>query len=247
MKFVIAPVVLAFGLACGGGGGSSTPPAPSPFEGPWIGSMYSTKTGTSVTAVALILANGSVRYVGSNGIQGVGSVTGTAAAFQSSGTIYAPTGYTFVGGGTTSSYALAGTGTSGVSMSGTYTASVDAGTFTFLYDTAADYAQPVVMANVAGTFQSITTTSGYSTQGRLTSAGGFSGSDAFGGSFTGTLTPVDAAKNAFTVAITYSAPGIPATAFNGLAYFDFGGTTMLNIQASAGLNEFAGSFICTGP
>lgn len=246
-KLFIIPF-LGLALACGGGGGSTPagPSTPSVFEGPWIGSMHS-NSGSSVTAEALILANGQVRYVGSNGIQGAGAVSGTASAMQSSGTLFAPTGYEFTTGLTTSTFSLTGSGTSGVSLSGTYSAAGDTGTFTFSYDAAADYAIPVVMANVAGAYQSTTTSSGYSTQGRLSSTGVFTGSDTYGGTFTGTLTAVDPAKNAFTVAVTYSAPGIPATAYRGLAFFEFGGNTMLNIQASASTNEFAGGFVRTGP
>lgn len=249
MKKILIIPCLGLALACGGGGGTSTPagPAtPSAFEGPWLGTMHS-NAGSWVTAEALVLANGTVRYVGSNGIQGAGSVSGTAAAMQSNGTLFAPTGYQFNPGQTTSTYALTGSGVSGVSLSGTYSAAGDTGTFTFSYDTAADYAVPVVLANVAGSYQATTTTSGYATQGSLSSTGAFSGSDAYGGSFTGTLAAVDPAKNAFTVALTYSGPGIPATVYNGLAFFDFGGTTTLNIQASAATSEFAGSFTRTGP
>lgn len=246
-KLLIIPI-LGLALACGGGGGSTPagPSTPSVFEGPWVGTMRS-NGGSSVSAEALVLANGTVRYVGSNGIQGSGKVSGTAAALQSSGTLYAPTGYQFTTGLTTSTFSLAGSGVAGVSLSGTYAAAGDAGTFTFVYDAAADYTTPVVLANVAGAYQSTTTTSGYSTQGRLSSTGVFTGTDAYGGTFTGTLAAVDPAKNAFTVAVTYSAPGIPATAYNGLAFFEFGGNLTLNIQASAASSEFAGSFVRTGP
>lgn len=239
-------------LGCGGGGGGGTPaPQPPPasagvFEGPWRGTLQS-HSGGSVTATALLLASGEMRYVASNGIQAVGTVSASGTSATGTGTLYAPTGYLFPGNVASTSFSLAGSGTGGASLSGTYTSPVDSGTFAFTYDAGAAYASPVVLANVAGTYSSTTTSSGYPISGRLTSSGALSGSDVYG-SFTGTLTAVDPAKNAFRVSVAYTPAGQAARTYAGLAFFDFSYSAVrLEVQTTGATGQFAAELQLVGP
>ncbi|WP_257313892.1 hypothetical protein [Geothrix fuzhouensis] len=248
-SLLLATGLLAF-LACGGGGGSSTPPPPPPsagaFEGPWNGTLVS-NTGGSVSATALLLASGEMRYVASNGIQAVGTLSASGSNATGSGTMYAPTGYVFPGNVTSLSYALRGSGTGGSGLSGTYSSAYDSGTFAFTYNAGAKYASPVVLANVAGAYASTVTSSGYPISGRLTSTGALSGSDAFG-TLTGTLTAVDPAKNAFRVNVTYTPTGQSARTYAGLAFFDFSYSPVrLQVQTTGVAGQFAAELQLVGP
>lgn len=250
-----SPILLATGLlallACGGGGGGSSTPPPPPasagvFEGPWSGTLLSS-TGGSVSATALLLASGEMRYVASNGIQAVGTLSATGASAAGSGTMYAPTGYAFPGNLASLSYAIQGSGTGGSVLSGTYTSAYDSGTFAFTYNAGAKYASPVVMANVAGSYASTVTSSGYPISGRLTATGALSGSDAFG-TLAGTLTAVDPAKNAFRVSVTYAPTGQAARSYSGLAFFDFSYSPVrLEVQATGAAGQFAAELELVAP
>lgn len=255
MKSSLLPVAgLSALLACGGGGGGSSTPAPAPapppsasaFEGPWTGTLRST-TGATVTATALVLASGEMRYVASNGIQAVGTVAASGNAATGSGTLYAPYGYVFPGNTTSTAFSLSGSGIAGTTLSGSYTSAYDSGTFAFAYNAGAKYASPVIMANVAGTYTSTMTSSGYPISGRLTSTGALSGSDAFG-TLSGTLTAVDPAKNAFRVNVAYTPTGQAARAYSGLAFFDFSYSPVrLEVQATGAAGQFAAELQLVGP
>ncbi|HJV22599.1 MAG TPA: hypothetical protein VJ570_07875 [Holophagaceae bacterium] len=237
-------------LACGGGGGTSGPAQPPAsagvFEGPWTGTLQS-NGGGSVTATALLLASGEMRYVASNGIQAVGTVRASGSSATGSGTMYAPSGYVFPGGATSTAFTLSGSGTGGATLSGTYSSAYDNGTFAFTYDAGAAYETPVVMANVAGAYASLTTSTGYPISGRLTSTGTLTGSDAFG-TFTGTLTAVNSGKNAFRVNVTYTPAGQGARSYSGLAFFDFSSSQVrLEVQTTGSAGQFAAELQLIGP
>jgi len=246
---LLAPIGLLALLACGGGGTSAPPPPPASaggFEGPWVGTLRS-NTGGSATASALLLASGEMRYVASNGIQAVGTLTATGNAASGSGTLYAPTGYAFPGNLTSIGFTLTGSGTAGAFLGGTYASSYDSGTFTFTYNAGAHYSTAVVMANVAGAYSSTVTSTGYPITGRLTTAGTLSGSDAFG-TFSGTMTAVDPAKNAFRVNVTYSPTGQAARTYTGLAFFDFSYSPVrLEVQTTGAAGQFAAELQLVGP
>ena len=238
------------GCGGGGGGGTATPPPPPAsagvFEGPWRGTLRS-NTGASVTASALLLASGEMRYVASNGIQAAGTLAATGNTASGAGTMYAPTGYTFPGNATSLSYTLNGSGTGGASLAGTYASAYDSGTFTFSYNAGAHYASAVAMANVAGAYASTMTSSGYPISGRLTTGGVLSGSDAFG-TLSGTLTAVDPAKNAFRVNVTYTPTGQAARSYSGLAFFDFSYSPVrLQVQTTGAAGQFAAELQLVGP
>ncbi|HJV49578.1 MAG TPA: hypothetical protein VJ549_09920 [Geothrix sp.] len=254
MKRLLLAAPLVTLLGCGGSSGSSisynstpTPPTPTlDVQGPWSGTLQS-NVGSSVTATALVLASGEMRYVASNGLQAVGNLSVSGTSFTGSGTMYAPTGTVFSGGGTTTSFLVSGTGTTGLTLTGTYSDIVDSGTFSFTYLTAAGYSAPVVMDNLAGAYSSVSSSSGYTTTGRLTAAGAFSGGDGHG-TFTGTLSAVDPTKNAFRVTVTYTASGANAQTFSGLGFFNLGVTPPhLYVQTTGTTGQFAAEFVRTGP
>jgi hypothetical protein len=223
-------------------------PSGGVFEGPWTGTLHSTPANQSVTATALVLASGEIRYVSSNGIQAVGTVSVSGSSFTGSGTMYAPTGYTFNSNGMgTAPFTISGTGSGGATMAGTYAGAGDTGTLAFAYVAGATYTSPVTMANVAGSYTSVTTSSGYTTTGTLSAGGVFTGTDAFG-AFNGTLTAVDPAKNAFRVAVTYTPAGQAARTYTGLGFFDFSQSPVhLYVQTTGSAGQFAADFQRTGP
>lgn len=245
-----ATALLALVDCGGGGGGTATPPPPPAtagvFEGPWTGTLYS-NSGGSVTASALLLASGEMRYVASNGIQAVGTLSASGNTATGTGTMFAPTGYAFPGGSTSMSYTLRGSGTGGASLTGTYASAYDSGTFNFTYNAGAQYASAVVMTNMAGAYASTVTSTGYPISGRLTSSGSLSGSDAFG-TFTGTLAAVDPAKNAFRVNVTYTPTGQASRTYSGLAFFDFSYSPVrLEVQTTGAAGQFAAELQRVGP
>jgi hypothetical protein len=188
-----------------------------------------------------------MRYVASNGIQAVGTLSAAGTSATGSGTMYAPTGYAFPGNLTSLSYSINGSGTGGSVLSGTYASAYDNGTFAFTYNAGAKYALPVVMANVAGAYTSTVTSSGYPINGRLTASGTLSGSDAFG-TLTGTLTAVDPAKNAFRVNVTYTPTGQAARTYAGLAFFNFSFSPVrLEVQTTGAAGQFAAELQLVGP
>lgn len=251
-RYLISVSLLTL-LGCSGGGGTpvswtSTPPANPTLnpEGIWTGTLK-TSDGSSLSAIAMVLSTGEMRYVASNGLQASGTLSISGASFTGAGTLYAPTGSTFTGGGTTTAFTVAGSGTTGTSMTGTYTSAADSGTMTFTYNTTAAYSTPVVMANVAGSYVSVITNSGRHITGALTAAGVFSGNDGQG-SFTGALSAVDSTKNAFRITITYTPTGQAPLTYAGLSFFDFSRTPLrMDIQATGITGQFAGEFGRTGP
>jgi hypothetical protein len=198
----------------------------------------------------LILASGEMRYVAANGIQAVGTLSAVKTAVSASGTLYAATGYTFPSGSSTSSFTFSGTGGTsdlGPTITGTYSGGGDSGTFQFSYDNSATYSTPVVLANVAGAYTSVITSTGTTITGRLASDGSLTGTDAYG-SLTGQLTVVDATKNAFRITATYTQTGLTSENYSGLAYFESGTTPLhLYLQATGSNSQFAADIERTGP
>ena len=249
------PLLLASGLltllACGGGGGgSSTPPPPPPsagvFEGPWNGTLVS-NTGGSVSATALLLASGEMRYVASNGIQAVGTLSASGSNATGSGTMYAPTGYAFPGNLTSLSYSMHGSGTGGSALSGTYTSAYDNGTFAFTYNAGAKYRRAGGHGECGGGLCLHRDQFGLPHHRAAHLHRGLSGSDAFG-ALAGTLTAVDPAKNAFRVNVTYTPTGQAARTYTGLAFFDFSYSPVrLQVQTTGAAGQFAAELQLVGP
>ena len=188
-----------------------------------------------------------MRYVASNGLQAVGTITASGSSGTGSGNLYAPTGYVFSTGTVSIPYTLSGSGTAQASLSGSYTSGYDSGTFALSYNAGAAYASPVVMANVAGAYTSTATSTGYPITGRITASGALTGSDAYG-TFSGTLAAVDPANNAFNVTVTYTPVGQAAYAFSGLAFFDFSYSPVrLEVQTTGTSGQFTAELQLTGP
>lgn len=246
MKRLLLSSVVVLGLACGGGGGGGTtstpppdPPGPSAYEGPWKGTLTSDAGGT-VTATAMITASGEIEYAASNLVAARGSITGYPDV-SAAGTLYPRTGGTLPNGASTGRFTLTGTGTAWNTLSGTYSGAGDTGTFSFTYDGQADYTRPVVMANVAGAYTSTATSTGTTVQGSLNADGIFTGTDSAGGSCTGYLVPLDPSENCFQATIHYWLGG-QLYSYQGLGYFAFSGSTVLNLVAFGTTGQFSGTF-----
>jgi hypothetical protein len=252
----LAALILAVCVGCGGGSGSvsgiSSPVSSvGVYEGPWWGTLTSTNTGATVTARALVLGTGEMRFVASNALQASGTLSVSGSAITGSGTMYAPTGTTFISSGlSTAPFTLSGTGGSNVSgptITGTYSGGGDAGTFSFSYDLSALYTTPVVMASDAGAYASVATSDGSYLTGRLAADGSLTGSDAYG-TLSGSLTVITPAKNAFRVTATYTPTGQAAQTFTGLAFFESAASPIhLYVQATSATGQFAVDLQRTGP
>lgn len=227
-------LLLAFSLACGGGGkGSSGTPATNPLAGPWVGTFQSATQ--SVIVWAMVLPDGTLRFMGSDGSQGEGGLKGSAS-FTAGGTFYPSN----VASG--AAFSLTGTGIPGVSMSGSYREGLDTGTFNLSVD---GLAAPVVLANEIGNYNVGFTSSKPSTSfpGSFTLRpdGTFQGNDG-SGSFTGTLAPISG-SNAFNVSMNYTVTGSTSSVgYSGLAYFEPGRPVNLFIMASSASGQFSGEF-----
>lgn len=241
---------------CGGGGGTRSPAAPAPsvgvFEGAWGGSLTSAITHTTLSVRALILASGELRYVASDGTQATGTLVpvGTATA-SAMGTLYALPGQVFTStGGPTAPFTLAVnaiSGFAGWTLYGTYAGAGDSGTFSINRDASANYESAVVMANMAGAYASLQTSSGTPIIGSVGPAGTFQGSDGLG-TLVGTLTPVDVTRNAFRVTAMYTPTGLGALSYAGLAYFSpMAAPVRLYVQATGPSGQFATELGRTGP
>jgi hypothetical protein len=241
---------LAALLACGGGGGGGSSPSSSEstttggttsFEGTWVGTVQSKTSNTTWNATGLVLASGNLAFALSNGEQMVGTLSGSNSSFTGSGTIFASETGQLPNGNMTETAQYSGSGTPGDSFTGTYTAADDNGTFSFTWDANADYDTPVVLANLAGTYQCTASSNGQSAKATLNADGTFSGSDSTG-SFTGSLTAVDASKNGFQVSVTYSPSGQSSQTLSGLGFFDFNSPVSLNLEAVGTQGVYAGVF-----
>ncbi len=249
MKRWVLFLVAALAVGCGGGGGSSASPAPQPpaatvgTEGLWIGSLHSTAGNVTMPATALVLASGEIQLIDSEWIQAVGSIQPSNSVINGSGTMYVPIGYAFSSGAYTASFSMSGA-ISGSTFSGTYSGG-DVGTFSFT--PSPDYAGAVDLGKTAGTYASTGSSTSIPYQMTLTSAGSFSGHDNNGGTFAGTMTAIDAAKNAFRVSMTYTNNEHRDYPVTGVGFFRFSGGTALSIQGVGTYGGFAATFTRTGP
>jgi streptogramin lyase len=238
---------LAALLACGGGGGggsNATSPTTFDGEGAWVGTIHSNTYNVTLNATALILKTGQMSMAATNGETTVGTISGSGNSFSANGTVYASQANQLPNGVMTETITYAGTGTAGGSFSGTYSAPADNGTVTFTWDANANYQTPVVLVNLAGTYQCAASSNGLSANATLNSDGSFSGSDAQG-SLIGYLTVVDASKNGFRVNITYTPSGQSSFTLAGLAYFDFTNPLSLNLAAVGSQGVYSGVFTQT--
>ncbi|MBI4913234.1 MAG: hypothetical protein HY823_10890 [Acidobacteria bacterium] len=239
-------VGLVLCLGCGGGGGGSTGGGggtPVPNQNPaghWRGTVHSVTTGQTLSAEALVVSTGEFRYVASNWVQAVGSLSVSGASASGSGTMFGPPGFTFPGGAQTATVTMSGGQISAKSQfTGTYTGGGDTGTLSFLYQ--ADFDAPPPLANMAGAWAALSynCSTGYPTTASLSSSGTFTGSDAFG-TITGSLSQVNPAQNLYRVTLTYrfNAGGATVT-YNGLACFTSAGFL---VQCSSSSQEFCALF-----
>lgn len=244
-------LVLAAGLlmACGGSGGTSSPPPPistESCEGLWSGTV--TATGTTLTADAVILGNGEFHFSDSVWALAKGTTAPAGASpITGSGTMYAPIGYIFKNNGANSyGFSLSAKVINGA-LVGSFGGG-DSGTFTFTRRP--DYQGAVDLSRVAGTYTS--TVGSMSNKIPFTVAlapdGAFSAHDNNGGTFSGRLTPVDPAKNAFRVTMTYTTNEHRDYPLSGMAFFILSGPSpLVLIQGTGTSGGFGGLFTKTGP
>ena len=238
-RWLLLPLLLMM-VACGGG---SIPPEPpltasgGAFEGPWKGSLH-TASGEFFPASALVLASGEMHWVASNGMQTAATFSATSTSVSGAGGIFAPMGTAFPNGALYLPVTLTGSGTGGA---------YDSGTFSFTYNHGAGYDTPVIMANVAGAYAATTHSTAYPTTWHLSPTGAISGADAVG-TLSGTLSAVDASKNAFHIRLAYAPAGKDLQLYNGLAYFDFSGSPVrLEVLATGTSGQMAAELALTAP
>lgn len=252
MKRFIASAGIAILVACGGGGGgrssSPTPPPPpvvgASCEGIWTGSVVS--SGTRMDATAIILASGEIHMMDSIWLQATGTTQPVGSSpITGSGTMYAPINKVFPGSGKISApFTLTGSLVGGV-LVGSF-AGGDTGTFSF--SPMPKYAGAVDLSKMAGSYVSISTSTAIPYTMVLTATGAFTGKDSNGGTFAGTLTPVDPLKNGFRVSTTYTTNEYREYPVTGIGLFDLtGASPKLLIPGVSDSGNFGGWFLRTGP
>ena len=188
--------------------------------------------------------------VGFTGVQ----VTTTNSSFTSSFTAHTQTGYTLTNGDTSATGTLSGTVVPGVSISGSFTSTLDSGTFT-LTASPVSYQPSASIGLISGTYHhSYAVSSGgtakvYDVTQLIADDGTGTGSDTANCTYTSKYAVPDANHNAYNVTLTSSCPAQQAQAYAGLgAFFPAGssaGTALnsglngVNQGVTTGISNFA--------
>ncbi|MGI4982535.1 MAG: hypothetical protein ACRYGL_04240 [Janthinobacterium lividum] len=202
---------LAFAMlalsACGGGGdagaGSTTTTtndATVSSEGLWTGNLNSTRTGAAHTATLIVLPTGEMRMIWNNCVQLVATSTTANGYFNGTGNAYAPDGsnaacpasVTFPDATSLATLSVSGQVTAASSLIGSYTAGGDTGTYNLTYS--ALYARAGTLTRAAGTYSNGTLVLTIDAAGAITGTSGTA-------TITGSLTTIDATKNAYRIAL----------------------------------------------
>ena len=203
-------------------------------EGVYYGSLTFSSQPTPVPLIAIVLKDGTALAFAIQGYAttevpiGMGltgiKVVPNGTSFSSTFTAHTQTGYVFQGNGQSSATgSMSGTVTPGVSITGTFSSTLDSGSFT-LTSSPASYAPSSSIATIAGTyhhtyavFTSAQTT--YDATETIGSDGSGVGSDTANCSYTGTWSPPDPNHNAYNVTTSGTCNNTAQPAYHGLAAF----------------------------
>lgn len=224
MKFSSRFPILFFVLiaGCGGGGGSGTPtpdsPTPVPDEklgGLWEGTTTD-QSGNSQTLLGITTDRGDFRFFSfATGGQFLGNVNVNGSAVTGSGIGYAPVGFTWTDGSIFTDITLSGNVTERTSFSGDWAASTgESGTFSFAYNSLYERDSSLSLLNDVWT--------SYDEFGNpiasiiVDSAGRIDGQDAAGCLYSGQISIIDSAFNAYDITLTVLNCGAANGDYSGL-------------------------------
>lgn len=202
------------GQTCGG-----STSVPASFAGVYEGALRVNATGAVIPATAVLEANGmaTLSAPGHAAYFGTYSANGSAVVFNFTGQTVA--GVTFTNGATTATVTGSGSGRVMDYLSGAYSASNDAGTFTLSY--LGITTRPVSLAAMAGVYRDATSRT--TLVWTLSSNGSITGRDGLGCTFSGTLTQVTSGIGAFNANMSATGCGNQDGAYVGKAIVrDFG-------------------------
>ena len=199
-------------------------------EGIYVGTLTFAIAGTTVPLFAVVLKDGTAAVFATQsalttdvplgfGLHGV-SLKPQGASFSSPFTAYTQSGYQ-INGRKSFTGTLAGTVSPGVSMTGTFTSTLDNGTFT-LSALPADYARISSAASIAGTYHHSYAASGLvlDATDTINADGTGSGTDTAGCVYAGSYAVPDPTHNAYKVTNDSTCGTNPPQArYNGLDVF----------------------------
>lgn len=247
-KFIsVLSVLILMALAgCGGGGGSGDDGDLLPNSsatGLWIGSLTD-DTGTTFEVSAVISPTGRmVIYNSSIGAQYSGQVTLAGNQGAGSFTGYAPDGYVFGNGSPTASGTISFNVVEKASLSGSYTAPGDTGTFSMIY--APDLEGGTLLSSLAGKW-------GYNAPSdwvhfTIAQSGAITGVDDVGCLFSGQISAPSADWSIFPTSVNVSQCGIYNGTYSGLSIVELeAGQQVMTLMLSNGTYSVLDRFVLNG-
>lgn len=215
---ILACLIALAGCGGGGGGGSSTGTNPPPTNadpgGIWFGTAHNTTAGLTFQLIGVSIGTGEFRFLDDQGVQYFGSIKVSGTAFTGSLTAYAPVGTVFSNGSPVLTGNISGTISQRASFSGQYTLSTgERGTISLTYDALYDRDSSIPL--VSGTWQD-----DFGNTYTVDSQGSIFAQDSAGCVYSGNISVVNSAFNAYRVNLQVSNCGPINGSYNGLAVLD---------------------------
>ena len=219
--------------ACGGGGGGgegSSSPTNQSIAGIWIGSFTSSIFHSTYGITGIVTESGVARFAATSSLtqySGVLKVSGNK--FTSTVTGYFPSG-SYAGMGD-----IAGTFTPKGIMNGTYSSTIDKGTFSFAYSSL--YERPSSLSAIAGTWTDYS--SGDYETITINSSGNITRPPISGCTTSGNISIIDSRYNAYQVSLTVNNCGSQNGSYSGLAVLTDTNTANDTFFASASNGSYS--------
>jgi hypothetical protein len=228
----ILSVVLS---ACGGGGGggssdSSPEPTTKSISGIWIGSFTSNIFHSTYGLIGIVTESGVARFAATSSLTQYSTVLKVSGnKFTSTATGYFPSG-SYAGMGD-----IAGTFTPKGIINGTYSSTIDTGTFSLAYSSL--YERPSSLSAIAGTWTNYS--SGYYETITIDSSGNITRPPISGCTTSGSISIIDSNYNAYNITLNVNNCGSQNGLYSGLAVLTDTETNNDTLFASASTSTYS--------